>query len=1262
MKKTNLENKISNIIRISPSNTCITTLIDKNHIVISNKISIIEINKFLAECFQDENMLDQLTKEKTLILPVLDIHKILNDLNLTNNYEEFLDIINDNSIPIAKTDLLKLKKEFEFSKKIILAKLKTKGKNYLKIYHNIDLVAKTQYRETGLYPMYIATTFIRGILENFSTNEILESAINSPLIFFPVTLSIEKNFIKITLTETTYILNQKLLLYLERSLGVDLNINLKDIKFEELIKIFQIKFSIDYSENKNIIKSRTEFTKYCQGSEKKAWINDEFILGLFDPTNCLLFEDTKKIVEEENDVFDTNIKYSKDQIFDLEVKNKNKIIQITKNPLNIYQRLAITSALEQNTIVYGPPGTGKSETIANFLATILFLNKTGLVSSEKITAINILKERLGELQNFCLFADSQITKKEFYNKILKIDEYLKINEWKSWELWKSNEKEIDSDFFNLLNFKEELKEKSLAKTLEFLQFYSNETTKKNLEKYLEEIKEIDENKIKKFEDIILYLNERNLTIEYWYFILYIKNLNNLTSFTLEEKIKEFIKIYADYKKWNVSNLSDFVKNNDLEKVKNLNISDPIIKLFLTNDFDKILIIWNDFNNLITKLNLNIKNFINKDNVKKYLKHWDNKKEIDALLKKNNFKLKLFKSFSKHLTTDGILFKELLDILAKDKNEIFFSLESFVLFEKNIKSFENKNILFFIQHPNYEDFKFENFRFENELVNFKIEEDFFNYIKMNSEFTFNSLQLLINITTFKTEYIKMHKDSLELNFNELLKNYKESINYDYLITNHSLVIIIVANLQRRCMQPENHQAFKQVIEMVRIANLKRQKNISVFIKQFKDGLNLLFNIWLGRPEQLINYVKTEKNSFDYGIFDEASQIFMENSISLLYRCQNNLVAGDDKQLAPSSFFTSRNSNEIEDEEIDLECATSLLDRVKAQNWTSYNLKNHYRSNSYHLIDFSNQFIYNNTLEIASINFLDKSIIPLEVIDIIDGEFNNGINEKEAQFAINLISKNHKLFKKVIVITFNRSQADYITDLLFQTDEIDLIEKLKDGDLIIKNLENIQGNEADLVILVNTYAPKNGKLNNNFGQLIKINGRNSLNVALTRAREKMIVIKSFKATEMKVSVNNEDAIIYYEFINYLDHLKIEENLILEEQIINKLQKDIKETLIIEDDFKNYKIISNLKVGTKIIDIVFLNEENNVLLGIEIEPINQKENFKEKIENFERQFFLNSRGYPIYRISEYNWNIMKKSIIKEISIEIQSIINSRINKKGY
>ncbi len=292
---------------------------------------------------------------------------------------------------------------------------------------------------------------------------------------------------------------------------------------------------------------------------------------------------------------------------------------------------------------------------------------------------------------------------------------------------------------------------------------------------------------------------------------------------------------------------------------------------------------------------------------------------------------------------------------------------------------------------------------------------------------------------------------------------------------------------------------------------------------------LMPCWMASPES-VSAIFPMQTMFDLVIFDEASQCFVERGIPAMYRGRQLLVAGDDKQLRPSDLYQVRFDDEA-DKDIPALELDSLLE-LAHQHLMSVQLKGHYRSKSLDLIDFSNQHFYEGNLRLLPdyevVNNAEPAIEYLKV----NGVWENNINKKEAQKVVSLMMDilDREPGKEVGVVTFNARQQQHILDLL--DEEIMASGRILPDNWFVKNIENVQGDEKDIIIFSTAYAPDpKGKMIMQFGSLNAANGENRLNVAVTRAREKIILITSIKPQELKVEESkNEGPRLLKKYLEY------------------------------------------------------------------------------------------------------------------------------------
>ena len=264
-----------------------------------------------------------------------------------------------------------------------------------------------------------------------------------------------------------------------------------------------------------------------------------------------------------------------------------------------------------------------------------------------------------------------------------------------------------------------------------------------------------------------------------------------------------------------------------------------------------------------------------------------------------------------------------------------------------------------------------------------------------------------------------------------------------------------------------------------------------------------------PISAAQYLKPENDVVDLVVFDEASQIPTCKAVGVLSRGKNAVIVGDPNQMPPTSFFAG---NAVDEENLDLEDLDSILDDCLALGMPQTYLKWHYRSRHESLIAFSNREFYENTMfTFPSVNDQESKVH----LKKVEGFFDRGrrrTNEAEAKAIVQEIMLRYKdkerCDQSVGVVTFNIPQQMLIEDLLqeeYQKDAaFDRWANEKEEPVFVKNLENVQGDERDVILFSVAYGPdEEGKMYLNFGPLNRDGGWKRLNVAVSRAKMEMLV---------------------------------------------------------------------------------------------------------------------------------------------------------------
>ncbi len=310
-----------------------------------------------------------------------------------------------------------------------------------------------------------------------------------------------------------------------------------------------------------------------------------------------------------------------------------------------------------------------------------------------------------------------------------------------------------------------------------------------------------------------------------------------------------------------------------------------------------------------------------------------------------------------------------------------------------------------------------------------------------------------------------------------------------------------------------------------AKKSRQRPVRRLLAETRGVIGALKPCFLMSPLSVSQYLPAEA-SFDLVVFDEASQIPVWDAVGVIARAKQCVVVGDPRQMPPTDFFRKgeTEASEEDDDETDLE---SILDECLAAGLPSSHLNWHYRSRHESLIAFSNHNYYDDRLLTfpAAKSPPQLGVRHVFVADGVYGARTARTNPVEAKALVDyvfarLADPDWKR-RSVGIVTFSTAQRDLIEDLFEERRAADPRFEdyfAADGEepFFVKNLENVQGDERDAILFSIGYAKgADGKFLMNFGPLNRAGGERRLNVAVTRAKEQVVVFSSCHSAEIDLS---------------------------------------------------------------------------------------------------------------------------------------------------
>ncbi|WP_414565599.1 MULTISPECIES: AAA domain-containing protein [unclassified Anabaena] len=511
------------------------------------------------------------------------------------------------------------------------------------------------------------------------------------------------------------------------------------------------------------------------------------------------------------------------------------------------------------------------------------------------------------------------------------------------------------------------------------------------------------------------------------------------------------------------------------------------------------------------------------------------------------------------------------------------------------------------------------------------------------------------------------DSCELrNFNP--KMYEEKIekfcNLDvqqYPVAIERLQQLHAKRWQQWSIQPE---ARKQIQSLESQSKLKKgHQKIRQFIKNAPQLITTLKPFWLMSPLAVSQYIDPDAVKFDVVIFDEASQICTEDAVTAIMRAKQVIVVGDDKQLPPT-FNPKGNASGKSDEE--QEVYESLLNESSIV-LEKFTLKWHYRSKHESLIAFSNQKFYDSEL-LTFPNPLKDSNLGVHFHYVEEGIYTPGDNGRnnirEAQIVAEIALKHLEENKQnpnfsLGIVTLNDQQAETIQEqlkeLILKHPEIE-----ESGKYFIKPLERVQGDQQEVILFSFGYGfNAEKKLSFNFGPLSKPGGRRRLNVAITRARTKFVLVASIQAADLQPTKENAETTLVKEYFEYA-HSKGEKlekqnhfyfsdsDFLFEEYIYQALTE------------QGYKVKKRVGRSAFPIDLAVINHRNTeteeFILGIVCDgKIYHKYSTARDRDRLRIQI-LKDLKWNIYRVWSSEWFHDRNGQIEKLVGHIENLLNPK------
>lgn len=488
--------------------------------------------------------------------------------------------------------------------------------------------------------------------------------------------------------------------------------------------------------------------------------------------------------------------------------------------------------------------------------------------------------------------------------------------------------------------------------------------------------------------------------------------------------------------------------------------------------------------------------------------------------------------------------------------------------------------------------------------------------------------------------------------------------------------------------------------------RSKKTLRQITQSYKHEFTELFPIIMMTPQVCCNLFEASHSHFDLVIVDEASQVELHDILPVLYKGKSLVIAGDQHQMPPSNFFSKQvdlnEENEDEDDMEPLIDVESLLEFCQSSTklFKSRFLDFHYRSNHAGLINFSNDAIYKRLVIKPT---REWGYAPFMLSKVHSGNWINQRNEREALRVINLIKDleiSQGDIPRILVATLNAPHRKEIQDQIAEEiaenpDFEERMNSLYSGGFDIKNLENLQGDECDLLIISTGYGPGlDGRFRQNLGVINREKGYRLLNVLITRAKFKVILVTSIPKAAYQEYVNvlksgKTGRGLLYAYISYVEAHTLNNRVALKK--IGKLLRDygIQNTMVgdtrsldkFESPFEEevYEFLirhfdpekitlqeEHINSGFRIDMVLKPNGNEGPRIAIECDGASFHSGWQNQTLDLHRQNLLEAAGYRFVRIWSTDWwraqDVCEAAILAEIQDHIKNFKNEKSKEFGW
>jgi very-short-patch-repair endonuclease len=452
----------------------------------------------------------------------------------------------------------------------------------------------------------------------------------------------------------------------------------------------------------------------------------------------------------------------------------------------------------------------------------------------------------------------------------------------------------------------------------------------------------------------------------------------------------------------------------------------------------------------------------------------------------------------------------------------------------------------------------------------------------------------------------------------------------------------------------------------ITKQKRHIPVRQLVRRAGRALQALKPCFMMGPLSVAQYLAPGYMKFDLVIMDEASQLRPEDALGSVARGEQLVVVGDRMQLPPTSFFDRMGDEQMEEEsersEESLADAESILDVATVLYRPARLLRWHYRSRHGSLIAYSNKEFYKNKLVVFPSPVPKSAGLGVKLVRVKTGLYEDRRNHPEAERVVEAAFQHmaKRPQESLGIVTLNSTQRELIEEMFEQRLKAEplaqnYIAESQKGlmPFFIKNLENVQGDERDVIYISVTYGPNaSGRTYQRFGPINGPTGHRRLNVLFTRARRRVVVFSSLASDEIQTTAGSSWGLRALK-----GYLRYAETGLLEQASFTGREPDSDFEVAVAEALHNrgYDVVAQVGVAGYFIDLAVRHPKrrDSFILGVECDGQSYHSSLSARDRDRLRQSILEDLGWQIHRIWSTDWFKNEQHEVDRVVARIQHLL---------